>query len=213
MLVRLTYGTGLRWGEISALAAKHVRSPQPGKFEVRVTRAWKRDAGEPWFLGPPKTKEGRRTVEITAGPWQELQAFGPGTLGKEALLFHDGTGAGRLPYSTFYDRWMGAVAEAKRRGVMPEWKVPTFHDIRHSHVAALLSDNHSLTCVQRRLGHESIKWSVGPALYEADGTERVRQPEDHEPRQRWVWEWELADVDGRPAYRLDLAKAAALPLG
>lgn len=52
---------------------------------------------------------------------------------------------------------MSAVAEAKKRGMMPDWKFPTFHDIRHSHVAALLSDNHSLTYVQRRLRHESIK--------------------------------------------------------
>jgi len=45
MMVRTLYGTGLRWGEITALAAKHVRSPKPGRYEVRVTRAWKRDTG------------------------------------------------------------------------------------------------------------------------------------------------------------------------
>ena len=70
MLVRLTYGSGLRWGEVSALAARHVRNPQPVEFQLRVTRAWKRDPGQPWFLGPPKTKAGRRTVEITAGAFR-----------------------------------------------------------------------------------------------------------------------------------------------
>ncbi|MFB6963240.1 tyrosine-type recombinase/integrase [Streptomyces sp. NPDC056309] len=156
MLVRTAYGTGMRWGEISALAARHARNPRPGDYEVRVTRAWKRVPREPWFLGPPKTKAGRRTIEITAGLWQELQDFGLAALGKDELLFHDGSG-GRLPYSTFYDRWMAAVTKAKKRGVLPDWKFPTFHDVRHSHVAALLSDGHSLTYVQRRLGHESIK--------------------------------------------------------
>ncbi|MGW4824666.1 tyrosine-type recombinase/integrase [Streptomyces sp. NPDC004227] len=156
MLVRTAYGTGMRWGEISALAARHARNPRPGDYEVRVTRAWKRVPREPWFLGPPKTKAGRRTIEITAGLWQELQDFGLAALGKDELLFHDGSG-GRLPYSTFYDRWVAAVTKAKKRGVLPEWKFPTFHDVRHSHVAALLSDGHSLTYVQRRLGHESIK--------------------------------------------------------
>ncbi|MFI1291791.1 tyrosine-type recombinase/integrase [Streptomyces sp. NPDC020792] len=156
MLVRTAYGTGMRWGEISALAARHARNPRPGDYEVRVTRAWKRVPREPWLLGPPKTKAGRRTIEITAGLWQELQDYGLAALGKDELLFHDGSG-GRLPYSTFYDRWVAAVKEAKKRGVLPDWKFPTLHDVRHSHVAALLSDGHSLTYVQRRLGHESIK--------------------------------------------------------
>ncbi|MGW3735230.1 tyrosine-type recombinase/integrase [Streptomyces sp. NPDC005148] len=155
MLVRTAYGSGLRWGEISALAARHARNPRPGEYELRVTRAWKRVPGEEWYLGPPKSKAGRRTVEITAGLWQELLAYGLAPMEKDDLLFHDG-GGGRLPYSTFYDRWMAGVAEAKKRGVLPQWKFPTFHDLRHSHVAALLSDRHSLTYVQRRLGHESI---------------------------------------------------------
>ncbi|MFJ4469487.1 tyrosine-type recombinase/integrase [Streptomyces sp. NPDC089424] len=156
MLVRTAYGSGLRWGEISALAARHARNPHTSRYELRVARAWKRNPGQPWYLGPPKTKAGRRTVEITAGLWQELQDYGLGALSKDDLIFHDGNGR-RLPYSTFYDRWTAAVAVAKKRGAIPEWKFPTFHDLRHSHVAALLSDSHSLTYVQRRLGHESIK--------------------------------------------------------
>ncbi|MFE7710566.1 tyrosine-type recombinase/integrase [Streptomyces sp. NPDC057486] len=155
MLVRTAYGSGLRWGEISALAARHARNPRPGEYELRVTRAWKRVPGEEWYLGPPKSRAGRRAVEFTVGLWQELPDYGLGMMGKDDLLFHDGSG-GRLPYTTFYDRWMAGVAEAKKRGVMPTWKFPTFHDLRHSHVAALLSDGHSLTYVQRRLGHESI---------------------------------------------------------
>jgi hypothetical protein len=49
------------------------------------------------------------------------------------------------------------VKKAKTSGVLPDCKFPTFHDLRHSHVASLLCDGHSLTYVQRRLGHESIK--------------------------------------------------------
>ncbi|MFC8238784.1 tyrosine-type recombinase/integrase [Streptomyces sp. NPDC057284] len=156
MLVRTAFGSVLRWGEISALAARHARNPRPGEYELRVTRGWKRVPGEEWYLGPPKSRAGRRTVEFIVGLRQEFLDYGLATLGKDELLFHDGSG-GRLPYTTFYDRWMAGVAEAKKRGVLPEWKFPTFHDLRHSHVAALLSDRHSLTYVQRRLGHESIK--------------------------------------------------------
>ncbi|MET7313377.1 site-specific integrase [Streptomyces sp. NPDC005571] len=115
MLVRTAYGSGLRWGEISALAARHARNPRPGEYELRVTRAWKRVPGEEWYLGPPKSKAGRRTVEFTAGLWQELLDYGLATLGKDALLFHDGSG-GRLPYTTFYDRWMTGSVRPRSGG-------------------------------------------------------------------------------------------------
>ncbi|GHG05453.1 site-specific integrase [Streptomyces zaomyceticus] len=156
MLVRTAYGTGMRFGELTALAARHIRSPQPGRHEVRVARAWKRRTASDFYLGPPKTRAGRRTIEITAGLWQELQDFGLGQLEKDALVFHSGTGT-QFKAGAFSDRWHRAVKKAKARGLVPEWKFPTFHDLRHSHVAALLSDGHSLTYVQRRLGHESIK--------------------------------------------------------
>jgi integrase len=159
-LVRLAYGTGLRWGEITALAARHLRNPEAGLYEVRVVRAWKyRPKTHPqpgFYLGAPKSKASRRTVDISEGLWQEMLAHGLAGMGSDDLVFHNGHGQ-RLVYSTFYDRWMTAVAEAKKRGLLPDWKHPTFHDLRHSHAAALLSDRHSPTYVQRRLGHESIK--------------------------------------------------------
>ncbi|MGY3199829.1 tyrosine-type recombinase/integrase [Streptomyces sp. TE5632] len=156
MLVRAAYGTGLRWGEITALATRHVRSPVRDKYEVRVTRAWKRRTPSDFYLGPPKTRSSRRTVEITAGLWRELQEFGLAEAEKDELVFCGQDGE-RIKYATFWERWNRAVAKAKKQGLLPEWKFPTFHDLRHSHVAVLLSDGHSLTYVQRRLGHESIK--------------------------------------------------------
>ncbi|MFC8332817.1 tyrosine-type recombinase/integrase [Streptomyces olivaceus] len=162
VFVRVAYGTGMRWGEITALAKRHARTPAPGEFELRVSRAWKRrpkdkTGMEPaHYLGKPKSKASRRTVEISAGLWRELEDYGLGGMASQDLIFHNGRGQ-RLVYSTFYDRWIAAVALAKESGLLPDWKAPTFHDLRHSHVAALLSDRHSLTYVQRRLGHESIK--------------------------------------------------------
>lgn len=160
VLVRVAYGTGMRWGEITALARRHARNPSPGEYELRVARAWKRrpkthEKPGP-YLGTPKSKASRRTVGISAGLWHELLDHGLAGMASSALIFHSGAGE-RLVYSTFYDRWVAAVTAAKAKGLLPEWKFPTFHDLRHSHVAALLSDRHSLTYVQRRLGHESIK--------------------------------------------------------
>ncbi|MET7722967.1 tyrosine-type recombinase/integrase [Streptomyces mirabilis] len=156
VFVRTAYGTGMRWGEITALAKRHARNPASGVFELKVSRAWKRSPEKGAYLGKPKSKASRRIVDISAGLWRELQGHGLDGMASAHLIFHNGKGE-RLVYSTFYDRWVAAVAEAKERGLLPDYKWPTFHDLRHSHVAALLSDRHSLTYVQRRLGHESIK--------------------------------------------------------
>ncbi|MFF7143451.1 tyrosine-type recombinase/integrase [Streptomyces nodosus] len=33
-------------------------------------------------------------------------------------------------------------------------------------------------------------WSMGPAVYGPDGAEQASEPGVHQPRDRWVWEWE-----------------------
>lgn len=299
-LVRFAYATGLRWGELTALARRHLDGSEPRKRRVRVARAWKRDKERGYYLGKPKTKRSRRTLRISPSTWQDAVDQGAGSGPSSALLFHNGKGE-RLPYSTFYDRWVLAVKRAKELGLVPDYKFPTLHDLRHSHAAALISRGHSLTYVQRRLGHESITttsdryghlleeaddaametieaslgarpaldesaapapargsdqtvyaahlgscvvgfwelehaeettrrwaadrgepvrverwsgdwwirsvggglqgvrtavpdrawiWRMGPVVYAADGTERVADQDVHEPRGRWVWEWE-----------------------
>ncbi|WP_019548512.1 tyrosine-type recombinase/integrase [Streptomyces sulphureus] len=155
--VRVAYGTGMRWGEITALAKRHAVHAADGEFKLRVARAWKwkKDGGH--YLGKPKTKCSRRSVEVSERVWGELLDQGLAEMTSADLIFHNGHGE-RLRYSTFYDRWVGAVKAAQEEGHIPDFKRPTFHDLRHSHVAALLSDGrHSLTYVQRRLGHESIQ--------------------------------------------------------
>lgn len=155
ILVRLAYGTGLRWGELTALAVKHVRARSSGSYEIRVARAWKRGArGEGFYLGPPKSRAGRRTVEISEALWGELSELTAGR-GPDELVFHNGRGQW-LIYSTFYDRWREAVDEAKSRGLLPAWKFPKVHGLRHSHAAALISAGVNLDLIKRRLGHESI---------------------------------------------------------
>lgn len=46
-------------------------------------------------------------------------------------------------------------------------------------------------------------WFVGPAMYSADGTERVVRPEDHEPRAVWTWEWEEPFTDAAAEHRVE----------
>ncbi|MFD5788670.1 tyrosine-type recombinase/integrase [Streptomyces sp. NPDC127037] len=153
--VRVAYGTGMRWGEITALARRHALNREPGRYQLKVARAWKLHPDKGAYLGVPKSQRSRRTIEVSAHVWQELVDHGIESMGSNVLIFQGANG--RLVYSTFYDRWIAAVKGAKEAGLLPDWKYPTFHDLRHSHVAALLSDGHGLTYIQRRLGHESIK--------------------------------------------------------
>ncbi|MEV5677239.1 site-specific integrase [Streptomyces sp. NPDC052179] len=155
--VRRKFATGCRWGELTAVAKRQVyRDPKDGKPKLRISRAWKRKKGGGYYLGTPKSKRSRRTMrldEITYAEWMEdgLEELEPGD-----LVHHNGQGE-RLPYSTFYDQWEVAVRKAKEAGTVDPDKSPTIHDLRHSLAALLLSEGRSLTYVQRRLGHESIK--------------------------------------------------------
>lgn len=172
-LVRFAYATGMRWGEITALAHRHAVMSTAGHPRARVTRAWKWNRTRGHYLGKPKSKASRRSLRVSPLAWLDLieQGVMPGSKSRQdALIFHNGSGE-RLPYSTFYDRWMQAVEEAKEAGLLSEWKTPTFHDLRHSHAAVLLSMGRGLEYVKVRLGHESIKTTsdtYGHLLPEAD---------------------------------------------
>ncbi|MGW2189507.1 site-specific integrase [Streptomyces sp. NPDC001719] len=169
LLVTVAYGTGLRWGELTALQPRDVIDRDGPKPKIRVQRAWKRDADGEYYLGAPKTKRSRRTVRISPSVLDALIELGLHKLGKEELLFIGEKANQRLHYSTFGDRWGRAVKRAQTAGTLE--KAPTPHDLRHSHAAALISAGHSLTYVQRRLGHESIRTTsdrYGHILPEAD---------------------------------------------
>lgn len=169
LLVMVAYGTGLRWGEVTALQPGDVVDPWSARPRVRVQRAWKRDADGGYFLGKPKTKRSRRMVRISSSVRAALVELGLHERDRDALLFTGAKANQRLHYSTFGDRWGRAVRRAQQAGGLD--KVPTPHDLRHSHAAALISAGHSLTYVQRRLGHESIKTTsdlYGHLLPEAD---------------------------------------------
>jgi integrase len=181
-LIRLLFGTGLRFSEATALQVRDVELLGKRK-SLTVTKAWKRTDGAGWFVGEPKTKRSRRTISLSDELVEMLIPLVATRRGDE-LLF-PGAGGGRLPATEVYKRgWAPAVARANvcdacyepqrtRRarkaverpripapcdhlGVLG--KTPRIHDLRHSHVAALISDSESvrLEAISRRLGHSSI---------------------------------------------------------
>ncbi|WP_406411126.1 site-specific integrase [Streptomyces halstedii] len=170
LLATVKYGTGLRWGELTALAPMCVLQADTAKAKVRVRRAWKKDGKGGYCIGTPKTKRSRRTLRVSPTVVAAVVELGLYQKGRDDLFWTNDTGA-RLHYSSFCDRWARAVKRAKAAGELPAEKQPTPHDLRHSHAAVLLSQGRSLTYVQRRLGHESIKATsdtYGHLLPEAD---------------------------------------------
>jgi len=178
------YGTGMRFSEATALQVRDfdLMGRRP---EVRVWRAWKQKESGAYYLGAPKTKAALRAVALTPLQVDAVLPYLAGK-GREALVFQ-GPNGGRWTHATYYAcRWRPAVYRAARcvacrgedyaagigrrgmrdlRADQVVWcghagqleVIPRVHDLRHSHVAALIRLGVPLLAISRRLGHKSIQ--------------------------------------------------------
>jgi integrase len=178
-LVEVLFGTGLRWGEITALRIGDV---DLDAATVSVTRAWK-DAPGGRVIGPPKSRMSRRTIALAPATVTVLRSRCDGRAG-DAYVFVNQRG-GPVRGQTFHDNvWQPAVrlanGEAAQRdggkrvarrrdasgGLLapltpPLGKRPRVHDARHTCASWLLGAGIPLNVVQAHLGHESITTTVG----------------------------------------------------
>ncbi|HEX7353851.1 MAG TPA: site-specific integrase [Mycobacteriales bacterium] len=161
-LLTIAVGTGLRWGELTGLKVKDLDlDGSPASLAVR--RAWKSNGrGEfaleqhaGFYLGKPKTRESRRRITL-AGPIVDALRRAAAGRGPDELVF-PANGGGRLVHGKWYRGWQRAIKAAQLQGLA---KTPRFHDLRHSHVAWLISAGVPLPVIQKRLGHKSIKITV-----------------------------------------------------
>lgn len=160
-VVMFLAGTGLRWGEMTALTwgdvNLHGNTPT-----VRVTRAWKKSKGAP-VLSYPKSSKSRRSVSLSG---QVLAVLGePGASHEWVFPAPQG---GHMWHGAFYSRvWRKAVADAsdvekcRAMGLEPLRREPTVHDLRHTHASWLIAQGKPLPHIQARMGHESITTTVG----------------------------------------------------
>jgi integrase len=179
-LIRFLVGTGLRFGEATALTVRDIELLAPRKT-VTVTKAWKRTGTATWEIGEPKTRRSRRTISISNELVLMLAELTAGKRNSD-LVFAGPHGL-RLPHIDVYKRgWAPAVARARvcdacyepqrnKRGLRPLTptpcdhvgaldKTPRLHDLRHSHASWLISDGVPLAAISRRLGHSSITITV-----------------------------------------------------
>ncbi|MFE6379254.1 tyrosine-type recombinase/integrase [Streptomyces roseolus] len=171
LMVEVAYGTGTRYSELTALAPYLLVDDDPARVQLRIHRAWKRDGEGGYYIGMPKSARGRRSIRVSTSVIEALAELRRVDGLEDDDLYFRGDQGQRLHYSSFADRWHRAVRRAQKDGLLPAYKRPTPHDLRHSHAAALISAGHSLTYVQRRLGHESIRTTsdlYGHLLPEAD---------------------------------------------
>lgn len=153
-LLWMLAGTGMRWGEATALTVADVNLDAR---TVSVTKAWKRDPDKPgasaWYVGPPKTKKAKRTIALPGEVVGVLRPLVEGR-GRNELLFTNRADKA-IRHQTFYREHWRKKCTAK----VDEPK-PRIHDLRHSHVAILIAAGTPLPVIQARLGHEKITTTI-----------------------------------------------------
>lgn len=171
-LITVAVGTGLRFGEITALWVSDVDLTRRA---IRVSKAWKREgeagahdtptwltksltakhAMREHYLGNPKTAKSRRTISISPTLAAALARQMPGK-DPDDFLFLSRRGR-PLHNGDFHTHvWRKLMKALAAEGVAPF----RFHDLRHTHVAWLVTGGAPLPHIQARLGHESITTTI-----------------------------------------------------
>jgi integrase len=152
-LVQFLVMTGARFGEATALNVADIDllSIPP---TARINKAWRRDGSSRYYIGPTKTRAGKRTIGLNPALVDLLVPLVAGRQGSE-LLFTTSHGQ-RIAHKPFWQHhWIPAVDAARDRGLT---KTPRIHDLRHTHASWLIQDGvMSLFAVSRRLGHASVR--------------------------------------------------------
>lgn len=150
-LARFLVGTGMRWGEATALTWADIDlTVRPAT--ARITKAWKRGENGSPVLGTTKTSKSVRTVSL---PPQVVAAMLPARRASD-LVFPGPGGIGQQAWTKRFHRlaWHPAV-EASGIG-----KRPRVHDLRHAQSSWMIARGVPLPWIQQRLGHEKVTTTV-----------------------------------------------------
>lgn len=147
LIATLAY-TGLRWGEVAALewsAVELDRQPVP---RIHVRQAYKRSEG---VIGSTKNKQARAVAldaRCVAVLREQCEVSGGGK-----FVFPAPSG-GVLDYDAAR-RMFAKLGESCFLDPRP-----TFHDLRHTRISALLNDGFDVQTVQRQAGHATAGFTL-----------------------------------------------------
>lgn len=154
-LFKLLVGTGLRFGEATALTARDFRLDTKTPT-VKVSKAWKQDDAGGYYIGPPKTPKSRRTVSLAPSTVEAVRG----------LVENAGTGyvftlkrGGVMRSGATYNRaWEPALLKSGyvKHAEGKPGNMPRIHDVRHSHASWMVAAGMEIFALSRRLGHESV---------------------------------------------------------
>ena len=148
-------GTGLRFGEATALTAKDfdLDSPMPA---VKVTKAWKADKDRGYYIGPPKTKKSRRSVSLAPSTVEAVRPLVAAAGDGYVFTLKRG---GVIRSGALYNRcWEPALLKSgyTKTTKTQVGNMPRVHDCRHTHASWMIAAGMQIFALSRRLGHESI---------------------------------------------------------
>lgn len=152
--------SGARFGEVTALTVADVDA---AKLTCRISKSWKYSGNtrRP-VLGPPKTKKGRRTINL---PGEALTGLDL-TRAPGELLFHTQAGPSTPILRHLYRQaWVRTLAKTlpDGKGTVADalgGKRPRPHDLRHTCASWMIAAGVPLPVISQHLGHESITTTV-----------------------------------------------------
>ncbi|MGJ0203367.1 site-specific integrase [Leucobacter sp. gxy201] len=161
--VTLAAWSGLRFGEVFALARRHI---DLDAGTVRVERALIVVHGEPVRFGKPKTHSSRRTVYLPQFVLEEvrahLSAYVPAAQSALVFSLENGEPLTSARLSRYYRAARAAAGRPDLR----------FHDLRHTGATLAYSAGASMREVQNRLGHSTNR-AAAIYAHAADGSDAV----------------------------------------
>jgi integrase len=147
-LVLLAAFASLRWGEVTALKRRDIDIVAG---TVRVRFAYTEQDNGKMLLGPPKSRAGRRTVNIPASVLPDIKAhLEKHTKRNDDALVFTGIKGGPLRRSGFntLTRWVDVVRTMGAPGLH-------FHDLRHTGNTLAADMGVSLRNLMARMGHDN----------------------------------------------------------
>jgi integrase len=150
MIASMGLKTGMRRGEMLALRWRDV---DLDGARVAVEQSLEQTGGHGVRAKSPKTKAGRRTIELPGDLVTELRehwraqqeqrlALGLGRAADDSTVLQDFEGRPLIP-DTVSKQW-----ERLKSGA-------TLHGLRHTHASILIASGMDLLTISRRLGHSS----------------------------------------------------------